>query len=95
MINIVYRLYDFTPLSASVYILEDFKPSTNAVKSLSMYIYRLEKFTPLVTNVKSHIYTLPTGNKIMPLVTSVISYSIYNTDCKKLRRLYVIFYTSN
>ena len=77
MTNTVYRLYDFTPLSASVYILEDFKPSTNAVKPLSMYIYRLEKFTPLVTGVKSYIYTLPTGNNIMPLVTSVISYIQY------------------
>ena len=46
-----YRLYDFTLLSASVYKLQDFKPLTNGIKSLSMYIYRLEEFTPLVTCV--------------------------------------------
>ena len=48
----VYRLYDFTPPSASVYTLKDFKPFTDGVKSLSLYIYRLEDITPLVTGVK-------------------------------------------
>ena len=31
--------HGFTPLAASVYILYDFQPLTNGVKSLNMYIY--------------------------------------------------------
>ena len=61
MTNTVYRLYDFTPLPASVHILSDFKPLTDGVKPRSMNIYQLEELTPLVTGVKSYIYTPPTG----------------------------------
>ena len=73
MTNTVYRLYDFTPLPASVHILSDFKPLTNGVKPRSMNIYQLEELTPLVTSVKSYIYT-PGLEEMTPLVTGVKSY---------------------